>query len=710
LCRKLFNILNINKYPKKIMKAKKFLSTIAILFIALISGCAGDDAVEVVGVCPVVELTSPVDGASGVPLSQIVTATFNEELNPLTINQSTFTVSVAGAPIAGTVTYSGKTATFTPASRLVVNTLYTGRITTEVKDVDGNALQTDYVWTFTTGLNPLVSSTDPANLAVNVALNKIITATFNMSMNPLTLNATTFTVKQGTTTVLGTITYAGTMATFTPAAPLAQNTVYTATITKGATNIIGTELASDYVWTFKTGITPLVVSTDPQPNATGVVLNKVISATFNMVMNPLTLNATTFTVKQGAITVLGTITYSGSTVSFTPAVPLLNNTVYTATITTGAANTVGTTLASDYTWSFTTVNLTPIVVSTDPMPNATGVALDKVISATFNMAMNPLTLNAATYTVKQGAITVLGTISYSGSTVSFTPSFPLAQNTVYTATITTGAQNTLGTAMASEYTWNFTTLTSVIIPPTNNGLFFGVFGGDAGVTNQGLLTVVNGSIGTTAAASLVTGFTDGTNGDVYTITGSHNGLVTRGIYSAAPAPGTADKAKIALDGLNAARDLYDSISPAQMPGGVVNPGAGELGGLTLAPGIYTASSSFKITNGNLVLDAKGDANAKWYFQAPTSLTVGDSLPSNVTFLGGVGNANNVYWYVGSSAVINYAGGGVMTGNIIANSGVTLSSPANSTTPVGQETVLNGRAISLVSSVTMVNTIINVPAN
>ncbi len=52
----------------------------------------------------------------------------------------------------------------------------------------------------------------------------------------------------------------------------------------------------------------------------------------------------------------------------------------------------------------------------------------------------------------------------------------------------------------------------------------------------------------------------------------------------------------------------------------------------------------------------------------------------------------------------------MVGNIIAEEGVTLSSPANSTTLVGQETVLNGRAISLISSVTMVNTIINIPSN
>jgi hypothetical protein len=590
------------------MNAKKLFSTIAILFIALISGCASDDFVEVVGVCPVVTATNPIDGASGVPLSQIVTATFNVEMNPLTINQSSFIITVAGAPVTGTVTYSGKTATFTPASRLTVNTLYTGRITTSVKDVAGNALQTDYVWTFTTGLNPVVVSTDPANLAVNVPLNKIITATFNMSMNPLTLNATTFTVKQGTTTVLGTISYAGTMVTFTPSAPLIEDKVYTVTITKGATNVIGTELASDYVWTFKTRIMPTVVSTDPVNNMTGVALNKVVTATFNIPMNPLTLNATTFTVKQGAIA-------------------------------------------------------------------------------------------------------VLGTIAYAGSTVSFTPFAPLAGNTLYTATITTGAQSTLGDGLASNFIWNFRTLVPVI-PPVNtgNGLGFGVFGGNAGITNQGLFTVINGSIGTTAAATLITGFTDGTNGDTYTVTPLNNGLVTNGIYADAPAPGSAGKAATALAGLNAARALYLSISPAQMPNlGIapfVNPGAGELGGLTLAPGVYTAASSFKITNADLTLDAQGDPNAKWYFQAPSSLTVGSTVPRSVKFVNGVGNPNNVYWYVGTAAVINYAGGGVMVGNILANSGVTLSSPANSTNPF--LTVLNGRAISLVASVTMVNTVINVP--
>lgn len=590
--------------PKK-MKTKKLLSIIAILFIALISGCANDNFNEVVGVCPVVTSTIPTNGAFGVPLNQIVLVNFNEEMNPATINQSSVIISVAGVAIPGTVTYSGVTAKFTPTSRLTTNTLYTGTIKTSVKDVDGNALQTDYVWTFTTGLNPLVVSTDPANLATDVALNKVITATFNMSMDPLTLNASTFTVKQGTTTVLGTITYAGTMVTFTPSSPLAENKVYTGTITKGAANSIGTELANDYVWTFTTG-------------------------------------------------------------------------------------------------------LKPIVVSTDPLNNETGVALNKVIRATFNMPMNPLTLSASTFTVKQGATTILGTISYSGLTVSFTPTSPLVGDKTYTATITTGAQNVSGTPMAANYVWNFTTIIPVIVTPPpvgTSGLFFGVFGGNAGITNQGLFTVVNGNIGTTAAATLMTGFQEVLTGDVYTVTPLNKGLVTGEIFAAAPAPGNATKAATALAGLNAARAAYLSISPASMPGGL-DPGAGELGGLTLAPGIYkSASGTFKITNGDLTLDAQGNPNAIFVFQCAAALTVGDSAPSSVKLIGGA-SAKNVYWYVGSSAVINYAGGGTMSGNVIANSGVTLSSPANSTN--ASVTTLNGRAISLVSSVTMVNTVINVP--
>lgn len=691
------------------MNIKKLLLTFAILIIALISGCAEDNFIETDGVCPEVISTIPLNEALGVPLRQIISATFNEEMNPTTINTGTFIVTEAnGTAVAGAVTYSGTTATFAPSSFLKPNTTYIGRIKTGVKDVMGNALQTDYVWTFSTGtlIVPTVITTDPANNATNVPLNKTITATFSMPMDPLTLNNFTFIVNQGTNVVAGTITYAGSMVSFTPTAPLTLNTIYTVTVTNGAKNLDGTPLASNYVWKFTTAVAPTVISTNPFDTETGVSLNKIVTATFSVPMDPLTFDNTTFIVKHGTFTVPGVITYAGSTVSFTATNGYVANNEYTVTITTGAKNLSSIPLASNYVWKFTTA-VAPTVTSTNPFNGETGVILNKTVTATFSTAMDPSTINTTTFTLRQGTTVIAGVVTYIGTTASFKPVASLVAGLNYTATITTGAKSVARASLANDYVWNFTTLVSGAPAPTT-GLFFGVFGGNAGITNQGLFTVVNGTIGTTAASSLITGFTDGTNGDVYTITTSHNGLVTDGIFTDAPAPGNANKAATALAGLNAARDLYNSISPASMPGGFANPGAGELGGLTLAPGIYTASSSFNITNGNLVLNANGNPNAKWYFQSPSSLTVGDSAPSSVTFLNGVGNPNNVYWYVGSSAVINYAGGGVMVGNILANSGVTLSSPANSTNPL--LTVLNGRAISLVAAVTMVNTTINVPAN
>ena len=319
--------------------------------------------------------------------------------------------------------------------------------------------------------------------------------------------------------------------------------------------------------------------------------------------------------------------------------------------------------------------------------------------------MNASTINTTTFTLQKGTTTITGTVTYTGTVASFTPAVSLDTSTTYTATITTGSKDLTGNALVSNYVWTFTTVGP---PPPSLGSasIFGVFGGSAGVTNQGLKTVINnGSIATTAASTLITGFHDGTTGDIYTETPLNVGDVAGRIYSAPPAPGTATSFAVATLGLSDATTAYNGISPASKPGGT-DPGAGELGGLTLAPAVYkSASGSFKITSSDLTLDAKGDPNAVWIFQCTTSLTVGVAGPTgakSVILINGA-QAKNVFWYVGSAATINAAGGGVMVGNIMTYAGVTFSTAGNTVL-----TVLNGRAISINASVTMVNTVINVP--
>ncbi len=447
---------NQSKQLKDIFRFKhKWLLMLLLPF--LLWNCEKDDYTgETKGICPEVVTVNPANGATGVAASQLISATFNVNMAPATINITTFLLKQGTTPVTGTVTYSGKTAVFTPSANLLANTTYTGTITKGSKDPAGNALEADYIWSFTTGSAPLVISTDPVNLATNVAPGKIITATFNRIMDPLTINLTTFVLKQGLTPVAGTVTYSGVIATFTPTVALASNAVFTATITTGAKDAAGMRLASDYSWSFTTGTAPLVISTDPANLATNVSLGKIITAVFNKDMNPATVNLTTFVVKQGLIPVTGVVTYSGMTATFTPVVNLTSNTVYTATITTGTKDASGNGLSGDYIWSFTT-GTTPLVISTDPANNAINVPLSKIVTATFNKSMNPATISTTTYVLKKGMINVPGSVTYTGTTASFTPTAILEAGTVYTATITTGAKDASNVALTADYTWSFTT-------------------------------------------------------------------------------------------------------------------------------------------------------------------------------------------------------------------------------------------------------------
>ncbi len=128
---------------------------------------------------------------------------------------------------------------------------------------------------------------------------------------------------------------------------------------------------------------------------------------------------------------------------------------------------------------------------------------------------------------------------------------------------------------------------------------------------------------------------------------------------------------------------------------------------SLVAGVYTAAAGcFMIQGGDLTLDARGDANAVCVFQMATTLTVGGpgaTAPQSIILVNGA-QSKNVFWQVGSAATINAAGGGTMVGTIISQAGAAFSTVGNTTV-----VTLNGRVLSLGASVTLVNTVINVPA-
>lgn len=113
---------------------------------------------------PSVSWISPASGSSGVSVNAAINVTFNEAVDPATITTAAFTLSSGSATVWGVVTFSNynRTVTLKPASQLALGAVYTATLNPGIKDVAGNATQSAYVSSFTTGS---FSITSPVNNA-----------------------------------------------------------------------------------------------------------------------------------------------------------------------------------------------------------------------------------------------------------------------------------------------------------------------------------------------------------------------------------------------------------------------------------------------------------------------------------------------------------------------------------------------------------------
>ncbi|MCH8569480.1 MAG: Ig-like domain-containing protein [Balneolales bacterium] len=714
-----------------------------LILSAALAGC-NDNVAGVEGFCPVVQSTNPENSAIDVDLSTEIVITFEERINTATITTASFTLmsaevtptvsssrvaaanskavtrSVAGtvtetAPIpgrgaireslplvtspgdtqpvfliseiSGTIEFDkvGKQMTFIPDADLSPNTVYTGRLKNTVEDLLGNRMLEDYEWSFRTEDDPSspfprIESTVPQDGDVEVALNIIVSAMFTQEMNSSTINQTSFTLHNGTSLVNGTVSYSNLKASFVPDSNLVPETTYTATINSAAQNNLGVTLQNDFVWTFTTGeadaiVNPTVVSTMPQDGDVDVELNAVVNATFSQLMNPTTLNQSSFTLFNGANQVNGSVSYTNLTASFVPSSNLAPETIYTATITTAAQNNLGVALANSFSWSFTTDDeeaiANPMVVSTLPQDGAEEIALNVIVRASFSQLMNPNSLNASSFTLFDGNNQINGSVTYNNLTASFQPNSDLSPETTYTATITTAAENNSGNNLEEDYIWVFTTEDEEqVTPPPFLGLAerYGIMA-TAAITSTGN-TVINGDVALDPGTSL-TGFPPGV------INGALN------INNTESAAARAD--------LLEAYNYFKGLPP-----GTTIPAGADLGALypdSIAPGTYTSGSTMLVTT-TLVLDAGGDVNAMWVFQIGSSLTTG----SDIVLTGGA-NENNVYWVTTEDATVGV--GSTFNGTIISGRDVTANTGA----------IINGRILAgaiLAGTIALDANTVNVP--
>lgn len=420
-------------------------------------------------------------------------------------------------------------------------------------------------------------------------------------------------------------------------------------------------------------VAPTVVATTPDNNVTGVPTNRKISVTFSTPMNAATITTSTFKLSTGGIDVNGTVAYfNEKTAIFSPDANLTDSTVYTATITTGAKNVAGTSLASNYAWQFTTGAVTtdttsPDVNSTNPLANAVDVPLNRTVTATFNEVMDPADINTTTFTLvpSLGGTPVAGTVTYLGTTASFNPTSDLNASTDYNATVTTGVKDLAGNAMLANKEWKFSTGTTIAAGP--NPVNLGTAINYAVLAKSAVTTVPNsavtGNVGLSPAAQgALTGWAQTNDAVPTTYSTSAQVVAPYQLHAADYTAGTTS-ADLTAAVLSMQAAYTDAAGRTATSAATTNVGGGTLTSLTLAPGVYEWTGAVTIPTD---LTLTGTASDVWILKVAGTL---DMAAAKTVILGGTALAKNVFWQV--SGAVTVGAGTQFKGIVLGQTAITM---------------------------------------
>lgn len=253
---------------------------------------------------PHVAGTCPYDGERDVPTNSTITITFDEQVDPLSLNTDTLGTWI---PCTISVSPDGRAVTLTPTEQL--NPLSDYFIQYDgIRDMAGNTLANPGGISFTTGSGPdttppLVLETSPANGASNVPTNPVVLIRFSEALNETSVNAGSIIVSRNGSRVNGNFSFDPSgdhkIVRFQISEFGGPGDTYEITVTRGVVDVAGKPLALEYTTSFTTAgpednDAPDVASVSPADGVTEALLSAPVEVTFTEPIDPLTLNISTF--------------------------------------------------------------------------------------------------------------------------------------------------------------------------------------------------------------------------------------------------------------------------------------------------------------------------------------------------------------------------------------------------------------------------------
>lgn len=651
-----------------------------VLLTSFISGCKKDNFKnEVVGLCPIVVSTDPMDKAVDVALDKLISITFNTAMDASTINAQNLVIKQGTVVISGiyAATADPKVFTFKPNTALSPFMLYTGTVTTGAKDTFQTAMQKDYVWSFTTipaislTANPVLGGTVSGagtfaqGSSVTVIASPLNGYSFaNWTDNGVVVSSSSsyqFTMTGNRALVANfTLAPAGNFVVILSSNPAAGGTNF-GSGAYAANTVVTVTAAANAGYTF-------VNWTEG-----GTVVSTSASYQFTLTSSrTLVANYKVIPTSQLSVTLSSNPAAGGSTDG-------------EGAYASGASVTILATKNTGYTFVNWTDKTTGLVVSTSASYTF-ALTTNRSFVANFILNTYTLTVNASNGTVTKNP----SQTSYNHGTSVVLTATP---NTGYVFTSwsgdASGSLNPLTVIMTSDktITANFTAIVQGPVGPGQINLggagSFGILS-KAGISTTGV-TSITGDIGVSpAAATSITGFglIMDTNGQ-----SSHTPIVTGKVYAADYAVPTPAKMTTAISDMETA---FTTANGLVTPAPIVGLYAGDISGRILPPGLYKWSTSVLISNAGVTLT--GGPNDTWVFQISQDLTVNNG--ANITLLGGA-QAKNIVWVVSGQATLgtnsSFSGiilsktlislntGATVNGRLLAQTAVTLNA-STVTTP------------------------------